>query len=265
LLVTNKIKNGPYVVPVWIALWYILFICLDNFFIDYITSLEGYKLLETRQIVEATNAPAWYGTVAVISFYGIPGLLQALQMVMFYIYATDTRQNRWALMVGGGAMVLDSVLDWTFRSGGGDWFIWAQGLGQTILIFTIGSEVGISFAFGLIVDLTDDAMQEGLAWAYLMVYYIAKTFGFVKDLFLSIFYALTGQHNDLEKLRHKSKAIRDERGGRKPQAGRKRNSNKKSQPHTRSRYSLPNNEDLLTQRTQYTEIPDSIFDEDYFE
>jgi len=82
------------------------------------------------------------------------------------------------------SLVVDFATDWAFRSIGLGPRAAVEGFFQTLIIYTIGSEAMLSLSTALIVETTDDAMSQLIAWLFIMTYHMARLMEFFKALML---------------------------------------------------------------------------------
>lgn len=148
---------------IWvIALTMVMFLIGVNFFVeDAISSRNGIAQLEAVFGVKPVNFPVTYISLSIAP--------QVAQVVLLYLYFTDNRKNRWALLVAILFFVLDFVSDLQDRSNGHflpltgginlDMQTAVSG-GFTLMAYTIASEIFISVSIGLFLVLLADSIKQ---------------------------------------------------------------------------------------------------------
>lgn len=157
----GKMRGSPFVIWV-VGLTMVMFLIGINFFVeDTISSRNGISQLETVFSVKPVNFPITYISLSIAP--------QVAQVVLFYLYLTDNRKNRWAVLVAGLFFVLDFISDLQDRSNGH--FLPMNGginldtqtavsAGFTLLAYTVASEMFLSVSVGLFLVLFADAITQ---------------------------------------------------------------------------------------------------------
>lgn len=154
-------RGSPFVI--WVVfLTVVMFVIGILFFVeDTISSRNGIAQLEAVFGVKPVNFYATYWALSIAP--------QVAQVVLFYLYLTDNRKNRWALGVAAVFFILDFASDLQDRSGGR--FLPLTGginldastavaAGFTLLFFSVGSELFVSVSVGLFLVLFADSITQ---------------------------------------------------------------------------------------------------------
>lgn len=154
-------RGSPFVLWV-ICLTAVMFLVgLDFFLEDTVSSRNGIEQIEQVFGVKPVNFPITYLALSIAPQVG--------QVVLFYLYLTDTRKNRWALLVAGLFFMIDFISDLQDRSNGH--FLPLTGgvnldvqtavsAGFTLLAYTVGSELFLSVSVGLFLVLVADGITQ---------------------------------------------------------------------------------------------------------
>ncbi|MDH5183457.1 MAG: hypothetical protein OEX12_06150 [Gammaproteobacteria bacterium] len=153
----NKIRHSGFGVLIFIVSGICTAIALGAAWEDYLSSYHGYMLLPTRK------ATPWIG-------YLIGALPWAGQITLFYafIQSGDEKTGEpnaaflWATL---SLLVIDLSTDVYYKAYGGDVGIWLIALFESFFLFTMGSEVLLTIAGGIFLELLPDAMRRASSLA----------------------------------------------------------------------------------------------------
>jgi hypothetical protein len=137
-----SLRRHPGIVFIWLAIITLLAVGIGIGISDYETNLAGYLMLPGNKI----NTWVPY-LVALIPQLG--------QIILFYVYITDT-SKKWTLIVLGLLHFVDMATDVVFMTPGWDWASIALTVFQAEVIYTIGSHVIVTLTLGLAIDLWPD-------------------------------------------------------------------------------------------------------------
>lgn len=152
--VVVKYRGTPSALVLFGVSLIMLLIGLNHFFEDVYSSYIGLVSIEQHFRL---NVQMWEWT-----YWTMSGSLQVATMVFFYVFLADT-SKRWAWFVAVGAQLIDFLSDLWFRSNGAmftDWGVTVVGGLITFFFFTVGSEVFISFGFGICLKLAAPAVSQ---------------------------------------------------------------------------------------------------------
>lgn len=146
--VSNKYRNSPSIMVVFVAALFMTFVGINHFAEDTYSSYLGLVNLETAFDLNVQIFNWTYWTMSIAP--------QIASIIFFYIYLSDTDNAGWALWVSLVAQGIDFFADVWYRSDG----LLLQD-GQVALIsvlltfgyFTLGSEVFITIGSGLLLKL----------------------------------------------------------------------------------------------------------------
>ena len=111
---------------------------------DYETSRAGYLALPTLKVHS--------GWVT----FAVAALPQAGQIVLYYIFARDTRKG-WAALLATIFFLADLGTDSWFKSGG-EWSLMPLAMAESLFIFTLGSEILFTVAVGFVAETFSEFM-----------------------------------------------------------------------------------------------------------
>jgi len=154
-------RGSPFVI--WIVLLtMVMFLIGINFFLEDVeSSRNGIAQLEAVFGVKPVNYSITYISLSIAPQVG--------QIVLFYLYLTDTRKNKWALAAAGVFFALDFISDLQDRSNGH--FLPMTGginmdmqtavsAGFTLMAYTVSSEMFISVSIGIFLVLFADSITQ---------------------------------------------------------------------------------------------------------
>jgi len=156
----QKWGNSAYVMWVFAVGVMMLIIGIVLFIEDTMSSLQGIQQLETVYGIDPVNIPAAYYAVALAP--------QIAQIAFMMLFVSDTKKNRWALIVLLIAFAIDFLADVQDRSA--SWLFSASGVNMdarvgvaavlSLIFFTAGSELFISTGLGLVLALYQSAHRQ---------------------------------------------------------------------------------------------------------
>lgn len=141
---SGSIRNSHFIIPAYMVFVTMLFIGISLGIEDYSTSRLGYEMFPTQK------ANAWVVPIVAL-------LPQVGQVGFMLVFMFDTRK-RWSAAISGLLFVFDVTTDVWFKTNGMAMGLlgFIYGFGETIVLYTIGSEVTISVAFGMCIELFPD-------------------------------------------------------------------------------------------------------------
>lgn len=157
----GKLRGSPFVIWV-VLLTVVMFLIGINFFVeDTVSSRNGIAQLEAVFGVKPVNFQITYISLSIAP--------QVAQVVLLYMFFTDNKKNRWALVIAALFFALDFVSDLQDRSNGH--FLPLTGginldtqtavsAGFTLMAYTIASEMFVSVSVGLFLVLFADSITQ---------------------------------------------------------------------------------------------------------
>jgi hypothetical protein len=113
---------------------------------DYATSRAGYLTLPTAKL----NTSGYV-------IFAVAALPQAGQLVLYQIWARDTKKG-WAMLLAGIFFLADLGTDAWFKSNN-SWSLMPLAIVESLFIFTLGSEVLFTIAIGFVVESFGDFVK----------------------------------------------------------------------------------------------------------
>lgn len=146
----SAIKESPFVIPLYLVFWTMFIIGIGVFAEDLATSYFGYESFPTAK------ATPWIGYLV--------ALIPSVGMIGFgYLYADDTRKS-FAWWIAIALLLVDISTDLWFKVSGRSPLdvplVWLLALGESVIIFTLGSEAMLVAAFGMIINLHRPFMRQ---------------------------------------------------------------------------------------------------------
>lgn len=156
----DNIRTSRFAILIVIVTAICFFISLGLAYEDYMSSYYGYSLFPTRK----TN------DFIIILAAALP---QAGQVLFFYVFARSIDERRGAngiyLLIILLLFSFDLGTDVFYKANGQAVWVWLLAVVESILLFTIGSEVLLSISFGILLEIIPDAFtQIGLFFEHLM-------------------------------------------------------------------------------------------------
>ena len=138
----SYVRGGPLAGWVLILAIITLVIGINDFAEDTYSSYVGVQMIEQTFGVRPAS---WELTYWLMSLF-----FQVVSVLFFFAYLSDRHQNWWALWVAGLSQVVDFVADVWYR-GNGTFSLVNTTISVilTAVFFTIGSEMALTFGFGL--------------------------------------------------------------------------------------------------------------------
>ena len=142
----NKIRENEGMLLVVYVVFIAMFVvgCFTSYE-DYMTSKKGYEMLPTRK---ATNGVS--DMVAMIPQLG--------QIGFVYLLGRD-KEKRWMFWVVAGLLIVDVGTDVYFKASGSELYVWAIAFAESILIYTLGSEIFLTTSLAMIINLFPDVRK----------------------------------------------------------------------------------------------------------
>lgn len=113
---------------------------------DFATSKAGYLALPTEKL----NTSGY----VIIAVAALP---QAGQLVLYQMFARDTRKS-WALLLAGIFFLIDIGTDSWFKSGA-SWSMMPLAILESFFVFTLGSEILFTIAIGFVIEAFGDFVR----------------------------------------------------------------------------------------------------------
>jgi hypothetical protein len=143
---SQNIIKSPFVIVVTIVFGLLFIIAVGLSIEDYMTTLKGYELLPTAK------ANDWIIPLVAL-------LPQVGQVAFTFTFASDTRR-RWAILVAFGLHFIDVSTDVYFKAYGRPLWVWLVALVESELLFTLGSELALTFSLGMLLELVPNALEQ---------------------------------------------------------------------------------------------------------
>lgn len=151
----EQVKGSKYIIFLTIVAFFGIIIGCFAMREDYISSLEGYRLLPTRK--------SGREVVQVIA-----ALPQVGQIIFFYLFSLSVRtlpngRRRFSVpyfTISTSLFLIDIVTDTFFKASGGPLSVWLIGLLESITVYTIGSEMLLTASIGLFLELAPIAWRQ---------------------------------------------------------------------------------------------------------
>lgn len=136
---------------------------------------------------------------------------QVGQVIFFYVWLTD-QKRWWALLASFLLFGIDFGADLYYRVGGQIGFDERTAVAAlfTLLAFTLGSELFITFGYGTIIEVADDALDQ---LEQDVVPLLHRIFGMIFGSIVGLFKA-DGQRQNTRQNNHRPNTGRGDRGAR---------------------------------------------------
>ena len=144
----NALRGSHYIIPAYVVFVLMLIIGVALGIEDYSTSRLGYEMFPTAK------ANDWVIPIVAL----VP---QVGQVGFALVFMFDTRK-RWSAAISGALFIADVMTDIWFKTGG-------MKLGpitllfavpETITLYTLGSEIMLTVAFGMVLELFPDFAKK---------------------------------------------------------------------------------------------------------
>lgn len=153
--VARRLKDSKFVIPVTVAVIAGAIIGMFAFYEDYMSSLEGYRMLPTRK--------SGYEVIQVIAL-----LPQVGQIIFFYMFGRSVetlpsgrrRVNHLYFTIAFFLLLFDLGTDMYFKASGMPLTVWAIAFVESITVFTIGSEMLLTASLGIFFELAPEALTQ---------------------------------------------------------------------------------------------------------
>jgi hypothetical protein len=145
----QKIENSAFVVPITLIYLVMFVVALAIAFEDYSTTLAGYQAIPTRKINE------W-----VIPCVAL--LPQIGQIGFAYLFVTDTGRG-WAILIALALFFADAYTDVICKTRTDHLVLndlSVTAFVETVIIYTLGSEVMLTLSFGMLIRLLPFAIIQ---------------------------------------------------------------------------------------------------------
>jgi len=164
------IRNSPFIIPIGFIFISMLVVSTGLIVEDYTTSYLGYQAIPTNK------ANIWV-------IYLVALLPQVLQMGFGYVFLDDS-EKRWAITVVFLALFIDVATDVMFKATGLNYTIIIAIL-ESLLLYTLGSELMFTVAFGVFVQILPDFGRQ-----------LAKFFSSISEMLSHLFQGLISKDDD---------------------------------------------------------------------
>ena len=138
--------RSPFIIVITLTFVALLIIALGLSVEDYMTTLKGYQLLPTAK------ANDWVVPLVAL-------LPQVGQIAFTFAFATDTRK-RWAILIAFGLHFFDVLTDVYFKAYGQAWWVYGIAFLESEVLYTLGSELALTFSLGMLIELTPHALEQ---------------------------------------------------------------------------------------------------------
>lgn len=152
---TARIKNSKIVIWIFSMALLMLLVGFNHFVEDTLSSYYGIKMLEAAFGMTPVTYPFTYFTMSIAP--------QVAQVVFTYMFLTNTDRYRFAALGTLGALLVDFFADTWYRSNAQMFDSPAALIAAVVLTvayFTIGSEVFVTFGFGIVMELFTPAFRQ---------------------------------------------------------------------------------------------------------
>lgn len=155
----SEFFSGRFIILVFVASVVFLLVGLNHFYEDLITTVSGLRNMDTTYGMQLALRDATRWSMSLFLSVG--------QVVFFYMYLSNTDRNFAFLLTVVGLILADSFFDIYARmSGQITWdmrFVIAFVI--TTVFFTVGSELAVSFGWGVMTATFSDALSEMRSFA----------------------------------------------------------------------------------------------------
>ena len=169
-------KNKAVTIIIWVAALVGLVISCMLMYEDYCTSRSGYIAIPTAKVNDYT-------------LHVVPILPSLIAFIAGWMWFTvdakdkvDKRARSAYFMLAALCLLVDIGTDMIYKVNG-DWHNVFWAFGESLFIYTIGSEMLLGLSFGLVLDLFPD-MLKSLGW---VVSSIQKAFRELSDMLSDAF------------------------------------------------------------------------------
>lgn len=146
--VAGRLRGSSIVIWVFLASCMMLIIGLNNFLEDTLSSYYGVQMIEKGLNMTPASYPLTYWLMAIAPQVGL--------IVFFYLFLSETNENRWAFYASMGCFAIDFTTDIWYRSNGhlfSSWTVFvASGL-LTFVYYTVGAQVFVTLGMGMALEL----------------------------------------------------------------------------------------------------------------
>jgi hypothetical protein len=137
--IANSIMSSTYVIPVFLVCLVTFVVALRLSIEDYWTTYEGYKLVPTMKTAEDVAY--------------IVALLPQLGQLFFGYLFLDSPKKGWALVIAMALFAADVYTDVRFKAQAGGAEVVLVALAESIIVFTLGSELMLLASFGVLLNM----------------------------------------------------------------------------------------------------------------
>jgi hypothetical protein len=147
----GKVGGGPLAIPLTLVFIAMFAVAIIISYGDYTSSRLGYMMLPTRK---TSAAVIW--AVALVPQLG--------QIGFSYAWGRDWRTNRQlafiSLFTAVSLFLVDVGTDVYFKAAGQGTEAWLVAIPESILLFTLGSEIMLVVSFGMLVQLLPEFVAQ---------------------------------------------------------------------------------------------------------
>lgn len=145
---TANIRNSNMVIFTFLLFVALLWIGLALGYEDYSTSRAGYESFPTRKV------NSWVIPIVAL-------LPQVGQVAFAFVFAQDTKKF-WAILISALLFMFDFTSDVWFKTNGAtvNTAGWGFAIMETLVLYTIGSEIAITVSLGVLTELLPDFLDK---------------------------------------------------------------------------------------------------------
>lgn len=152
--VSRRLRQGPFFIPVFFVFVGLAIVASFAAWADYYSSVQGYAMLPTRK--PRGELMPW-----------IIGALPQLGQIGFMYAFAETLEKRNGKWVGNNLytfmtvflFLFDITTDVWYKASGGDFFTYIIALIESLVVFTIGSEVLTVLSYGMVINMLPDFIK----------------------------------------------------------------------------------------------------------
>lgn len=141
------LTRSPFIIVITLTFGALFIIALGLSIEDYMTTLMGYRLLPTAK------ANDWVVPLVAL-------LPQVGQIAFTFAFAYDTRK-RWAILIAFSLHFFDVMTDVYFKAHGQPLWVYGVALVESEVLYTLGSELALTFSLGMLIELSPHAIEQG--------------------------------------------------------------------------------------------------------
>ena len=159
----DRIRESEFVIPVFFVFFALWLMSMTFAAEDYLTSLLGYNALPTQ-------AGFWWISYIVAALPQVGQIAAGyIAMALGWDAEEDVKYTWVSIVIWLLLFSLDAMTDMAYRTNvpqGATWQVVATAVFQTVIIFTIGSELAFVVGFGMAVQLLPEAAAQFMGVGY---------------------------------------------------------------------------------------------------